>query len=310
MRGVGADESIADDSDVTQPDGLDAAIYARTSSGSQRFGYSIDEQISQCWEHCKTANWSVEYIFSDEAQSGRDTDRPQFQELLNCAESGALDVVVFWKLDRFCRSLADLVRIEDQLQTQDVGLQSVTEYIDTTTAVGRFNFRNLASAAELESDLTSQRVKMGMHGLAKDHKWPNEDPPLGYTKLESERLEVLDDEAELVRNIFKLYLRERSMPEVAFILNNEKRTTKQGEEWCRQSVNTVLSNKLYTGTYHVAGYEDQVEDYRIVSDRWFNTVEEVRYRFQQGRQEMTEGRKQSKAERVLEQYKSAKGVGE
>ena len=292
--------------DDTQPEGLDAAIYARTSSGSQRFGYSIDEQVSQCWDQCTSANWTVEYIFTDEAESGRNTDRPQFQQLLERAEYGSIDVVVFWKLDRFCRSLADLVRIEDQLRALDVGLQSVTEHIDTTTPVGRFNFRNLASAAELESDLTSQRVKMGMHGFAKEHKWPNEHPPLGYTKLDSDRLEVITEEARLVRTIFNQYLRERSMPEVAYHLNSEGVFTKQDEEWCRQSVNTVLSNELYIGDYSVAGFEDHVEEYRIISDERFNTVEDVRYRFQRGRNEMDEARKQSKAERVLEQYKKAR----
>lgn len=290
-----------------QPEDLDAAIYARTSSGSQRFGYSIDEQVNQCWDQCASANWSVEYIFTDEAESGRNTDRPQFQQLLERAKSGCIDVVVFWKLDRFCRSLADLVRIEDQLQAWNVGLQSVTEHIDTTTPVGRFNFRNLASAAELESDLTSQRVKMGMHGFAKEHKWPNEHPPLGYTKLDSDRLEVITDEARLVRKIFNGYLQERSMPEVAYNLNAEDISTKQGEEWCRQSVNTVLSNEIYTGTYSVAGFEDHVEEYRIISDERFNTVEDVRYRFQRGRNGMDEERKQSKAERILEQYRKAKG---
>jgi len=146
---------------------LGAAIYARTSSANQRFGYSIDEQISRCWDRCEMMDWDIRYIFADEAESGRDTDRPEFQKLLDTAERGLIDVVVFWKLDRFCRSLTDLVQTEEELDQWDVALQSVTEYIDTTTPVGRFNFRNLASAAELETDLTSQRVKMGMYGMAK-----------------------------------------------------------------------------------------------------------------------------------------------
>jgi site-specific DNA recombinase len=305
-RGCQPRTRTGETTEETQPEDLDAAIYARTSSGSQRFGYSIDEQVNQCWDQCTSADWTVKYIFTDEAQSGRDTDRPQFQQLLECAEEGVIDVVVFWKLDRFCRSLSDLVRIEDQLRAWDVGLQSVTEYIDTTTPVGRFNFRNLASAAELESDLTSQRVKMGMHGFAKEHKWPNKHPPLGYTKLDSDKLEIITEEAHLVRRIFTLYLRERSMPEVAYSLNAEDIFTKQGNEWCRQSINTVLSNELYTGSYSVAGFEDHVEEYRIISDERFSTVEDVRYRFQRGNNEMAEARKQSKAERILEQYKKIK----
>lgn len=288
------------------PSDLDAAIYARTSSNHQRFGYSIDEQVQRCWEQCDSSDWNVQYVFTDEAESGRNTDRPQFQKLLKRAKQGRIDVVVFWKLDRFCRSLSDLVKIEDQLSEFDVGLQSVTEYIDTTSPVGRFNFRNLASAAELESDLTSQRVKMGMHGLAKDHKWPNKYPPFGYRKTEVDRLEVIPAEATWVQRIFRIYLEERSMPQVAFLLNEAGLSTKKTNEWTRQAVNTVLSNEIYRGEYTLAGYEDQVAEYRIVSDELFSEVERVRYRFQSNT-EMHPERKQSKAERLLDEYKQAVG---
>jgi site-specific DNA recombinase len=296
----GAPTPIDDDS----PGDLNAAIYARTSSGSQRFGYSIDEQVQRCWEQCESADWNVQYVFTDEAESGRNTDRPQFQELLTQAESGCIDVVVFWKLDRFCRSLTDLVRIEEQLSEFDVALQSVTEYIDTTSPVGRFNFRNLASAAELESDLTSQRVKMGMHGLAKDHRWPNEYPPFGYRKLKNGCLEIHSEQAAWVRRNFRMYLEERSMPQVAFLLNEAGLTTQKDNDWTRQAVNTVLSNELYVGKYQLAGYEEYVEEYRILSDGLFEAVEDVRYRFQSN-PEMQESRKQSKAERLLTEYKEA-----
>lgn len=297
---------IATPTSTETPSDLDAAIYARTSSNHQRFGYSIDEQVQRCWEQCDSSDWNVQYVFTDEAESGRNTDRPQFQKLLKRAKQGRIDVVVFWKLDRFCRSLSDLVKIEDQLSEFDVGLQSVTEYIDTTSPVGRFNFRNLASAAELEIDLTSQRVKMGMHGLAKDHKWPNKYPPFGYRKTEADRLEAIPAEATWVQRIFRIYLEERSMPQVAFLLNEAGLSTKKTNEWTRQAVNTVLSNEIYRGEYTLAGYEDQVAEYRIVSDELFSEVERVRYRFQSNT-EMHPERKQSKAERLLDEYKQAVG---
>lgn len=285
-----------------------AAIYARTSSANQRFGYSIDEQIRRCWERCEAKDWEVRYVFADEAESGRDTERPEFQHLLSTVEQGTIDVVVFWALDRFCRSLVDLVQIEEYLDQWDVSLQSVTEHLDTTTPVGKFNFRNLASAAELESDLTSQRVQMGMYGLAKDHKWPNNQPPLGYDLLDDGRLQVNKSEANLVRRIYRMYLQEQSMPQVAFRLNEEGVRTKSGEEWSTQSVKKVVSNELYIGEYCVAGYEEYVEEYRIVSDDLFERVEDTRYRFQS--QDMATDRKESKSKRILEEYKQHKGFDE
>lgn len=285
-----------------------AAVYARTSSSSQRFGYSIDEQVHQCWQHVEDVGWTVTHVFTDEAESGRDTERPQFQKMLQMAEAGVIDVVTFWKLDRFCRSLVDLVNIEEQLNDWDVALQSVTEYIDTTSPVGRFNFRNLASAAELESDLTSQRAKMGMHGLARDHKWPNERPPLGYDKVDDGRLEVNEKEAALVRRIFRLYLKERSMPQVAHVLNEEGVRTKTGEEWCRQSIKQVLANELYVGEYRVAGFEDTVEEYRLMPDDLFKAVTGTRFRFQHEKGRMDKDRKASKATRIFNHYRDVRGA--
>ena len=96
------------------------------------------------------------------------------------------------------------------------------------------------------------------------------------------------------------------MPQVAFLLNEIGLSTKKENEWCRQSVNTVLSNGLYIGDYNLAGYEDYVPEYRIVSDELFEAVKNVRYRFQSNN-EMDIERKQSKAERFLSEYKAAVG---
>lgn len=285
-------------------EGLQAAIYARTSSNSQRFGYSIDEQIRRCWDACENANWEVLFVFSDEAESGRNTERPKFQSMLDRAREGLFDVVVFWKLDRFCRSLVDLVKTEEELDELNVGLHSVTEFLDTTNPVGRFNFRNLASAAELESDLTSQRVKLGMYGLARERKWPNKQPPLGYQRSDDGRLCIDPTEAKLVKEIFELYVQERSMPQVAFRLNEQGESTKRSEDWCRQSIGKVLRNKLYIGHYQIADFEEVVEEYRILPDELFEEVSSVRHRFKHSQMEMDESRKSSKTERIVESYKA------
>jgi site-specific DNA recombinase len=97
-------------------EGLRAAIYARTSSASQAFGYSIDGQVRRCWDRCQQMGWTVSHVYCDEAVSGKDTDRPMFQELLSYAEAGAFDVVVFWKLDRFSRSLMHAVQLEKEFR--------------------------------------------------------------------------------------------------------------------------------------------------------------------------------------------------
>lgn len=85
-----------------------AAIYARTSGSKPGYDYSISEQVPRCWDRCQQQDWEVVFVFTDEAKTETNTDRSGFQDMLEKAESGCFDVVVFWKLDRFCRSLADL----------------------------------------------------------------------------------------------------------------------------------------------------------------------------------------------------------
>lgn len=282
-----------------------AAIYARTSDSKPKFHYSITEQVAECWNRCEDQGWEVVFVFTDEDISGTNTDRPGFQELIDRAKDGLFDVVIFWKLDRFSRSLTDLVRTEETLREQGVALQSVTEYLDTTSSVGRFTFRNLASAAELESDLTSERVKMGFRGLAKQERWPNDTPPLGYELDDQRRLMINEDEAELVRRIFRAYLREKSMPSVAFQLNQRGRTTKNGDEWSRWTVRKVLTNEIYRGNYRVAHIEKFVEEYQIVSDELFERATQTRHRFRQDNGSMNMTRKTDKAERILDQFKES-----
>lgn len=283
-----------------------AAIYARTSSVNQQFGYSIDEQVRQCWDRCQMLDWPVIYLFRDAAESGKDTERPMFQQMLGRAEEGQFDVVVFWKLDRFSRSIMHAVTLEKEFRDWGIGLHSITEQIDTTTAAGRFNFRNIANAAEFERDLIKQRTQMGFKALALEHKWPNDSPPLGYKKGDDGRLEVLDDEARFVRDIFEMYVEMRSMPEVAHSLNQQGQTTKTGKPWSPRAVGDVLRNEIYVGLYAVADVEDYIDEYRILDSELFDRVQRVRQRFQSGqperRESMPRARKANHVTAVVERY--------
>lgn len=287
-----------------------AAVYARTSSVNQKFGYSLGEQVRQCHERAGILGWEVTRVFRDEAESGKDTDRPAFQRLLECARAGQIDVVVFWKLDRLSRSILHAVQVERDLREHGVGLHSVTEQLDTTNAAGRFNFRNIANAAEFERDMIKQRTRMGLRALALDHRWPNDHPPLGYEKDEDGRLVVLNDEAGLVAGIFERYLEESSMPAVADALNRQGVSTKAGGDWSPRAVRDVLTNRIYIGEYSVAGVEDYIAEYRILDDELFERAREVRRRFTRGsepREPMPAERKSRTAETIVSQYREYLG---
>lgn len=287
-------------------DGLLAAIYARTSSPGQSHGYSLDEQVRQCWQRCEELDWTVSHVYRDEAVSGKDTEREMFQKLLSAAKEGCFDVVLVWKLDRFSRSLMHAVELEQRLRNWDIGLHSVTEQIDTTTPTGRFNFRSISSASELERDLIKQRSQMGLRALALEHKWPNDNPPIGYSKRDDGRLEIVEKEADLVREIFARYVELQSMPALAEELNAQNCLERHKSQWTPYAVGEILKNQLYIGEYSVADVDDYVEEYQILPKTLFEEVTEVRTRFQSDsdspRPEMPEERKKQRVKKINSQY--------
>ena len=278
-----------------------ATIYSRVSSPNQVREYSLEEQERRCRERCDLMGWRVRYLFREEGVSGATLNRPKFQIMLEKARMERFDILVFWKLDRFCRSLVDLVNIERELREYGISLHSVTEQIDTTTPVGKFNFRNLASAAELERELIKERSKMGMHALARQHKWPNNYPPLGYDKREDGKLNINEGEAKLVTRIFNKYLDFKSMPEVAFRLNEKGIKTKRKNAWSVPSIKKVLDDEIYIGRYRVAGVDDPVEEYRIIEDELFKKAKELRQK-RKPKPPMPEDRKEATIDRIFDEY--------
>jgi DNA invertase Pin-like site-specific DNA recombinase len=123
--------------------------YARVSTDEQ----SLDLQL----DALKQAG--CEKIYQETA-SGAQSERPQLEELLRHLRKG--DVLVIWKLDRLGRSLKHLVTLTSELMEQGVGLQSISDPIDTTTPHGRLTFNLFASLAEFERDLIRERTQAGL----------------------------------------------------------------------------------------------------------------------------------------------------
>jgi len=304
MLKISSSSATSQKTDYDQMPLVRAALYARTSSPNQRFNYSIDEQIACGRKYAEQRGWIVTHIFFDESERAETIDRPKFQLMLQKAKSGYFDVIIFWRIDRFCRSLVDLVSVERTLREYKVGLCSVTEYIDTSTSVGRFNFRSIGSVAELEAELIGERARMGLHALAKLHKWPNPHPPLGFNRLDDGRLKIDEKEVKIVRKIFALYLREKSMDQVAFLLDNKGLLTKKSKSWSSVAVSNVLTDEIYIGIYNVAGVKDYVSEYRVLEDSTFMRAKEVRLRHKRKGtlKPMPASRKSAKVEKIFGKY--------
>ena len=123
--------------------------YARVSTQDQNLSLQLDALKSN----------GCDKIYQEKA-SGAKADRPELQKLLEHARDG--DTVVIWKLDRLGRSLPHLVELVTLLESRNIGLVSLNDPLDTTTAQGRLVFRIFASLAEFEREIIKERTQAGL----------------------------------------------------------------------------------------------------------------------------------------------------
>lgn len=135
------------------------ALYARVSTLDK--GQDPETQLTQLREYALRRNFEIIGEFIDFA-SGTTQDRIQYKLMMAAAKKRKLDVVLVWRYDRFARSTQALVNAMKEFQSMGIDFISYQENIDTTTPTGELIFHVMASLAQFESSLISQRVKAGM----------------------------------------------------------------------------------------------------------------------------------------------------
>lgn len=136
-----------------------AAIYARVSTVDK--GQDPETQLRQLRDYVQQRGFALVGEYVDYA-SGTNEQRPQYQQLFQQARKRRIDVVVVWRYDRFARSTQALINAMKEFHALHVDFISYQENIDTTTPQGEMIFNVMASMAQFESSLISERVKAGM----------------------------------------------------------------------------------------------------------------------------------------------------
>ena len=156
-------------------------LYARVSTHDQQ---TLPMQLSAMAEYAARRKWKVLLEVTDVASGA--TSRPRREELMKAARRREIDVVLVWRLDRWGRSVADLVTSLNELQALDVGFVSLTEALDLTTPSGRALAGMLAVFAEFERDILRDRVKAGIAQARKEGR-PHGRPATARAKDEKIR---------------------------------------------------------------------------------------------------------------------------
>ncbi|MBF0570956.1 MAG: recombinase family protein [Candidatus Omnitrophica bacterium] len=137
-------------------------IYARVSTEDQT---SI-QQLEQLRNYCEQKKLNVYSEYVDEGESALKTNRPEYQRLLEDARKRKIDTILVYKLDRFSRSLKELVNTISNIKEYGVNFVSFMEKdFDTTSATGQLMFHIVSAFAQFERDMISERTKLKLNYL-------------------------------------------------------------------------------------------------------------------------------------------------
>ena len=183
---------------------MQAALYIRVSTDKQASeGTSLEVQEEKLRKFCSMQGWNIFQLYADRGISGKDTERPQFQALMQDAREKKFDVVVVTKLDRFGRSLRDLINCIYDLNSIGVQFTSVNDNINTTTPNGKLLFHILGAFAEFEREIIRERMMTGIAKARQEGRIIGR-VPMGY-KIVDGKVVIDPEKAELVKSIFQAY---------------------------------------------------------------------------------------------------------
>lgn len=227
-------------------------IYTRVASKEQVANLSSETQEQACVEYCSNNGIEVEAVFRDREVSGKSTDRPQFQKMLDfCRENKArIDCIVVYAVNRFARDQYDHHVVRAYLSKFGITLVSITEP-SNDSSTGKLMEGVLAAFAQFDNDVRGERTAAGIRAAKKKGRWPHQ-APLGYSNTKgSPGPSLLPDpqRAPLIQEAFSLYSSGRySMKQVLDRVGDRGLKGRTGKLVSRQGFAHLLRNPAYTGT--------------------------------------------------------------
>lgn len=238
--------------------------YCRVSTdgqvGEDKFG--IEAQKEQIMEYCSRNDMQISAWYIDEGVSGAKEERPEFDKILFSdgeVENPPVEAVVVAKSDRVARDINIYYYYKMLLRKKDVQLISISEDF------GQFGvFSNMLEAftlcvAEMERQNITKRTSSGRAVKASKGGYSGGRPPYGY-KSQNGVLTVIDDEADVVREVFAMKNGGATYKQIVEKLNEEGRRSRSGSAWAISTLQVILGNeKLYRGFYRYGKTEDWVK---------------------------------------------------
>ena len=253
------------------------AIYVRVSTVDQaREGYSLAAQEHKLRSWASERGYIVSSVYADAGISAKDmAHRPEVLRLMQDVQSGKIDIVAIWALSRLTRSVADLYHILSVIRDSGSDLYSHTESFDTSTPIGRAMIGILGVFAQMEREVTSERVRLAMAERAAQGKRTCTDV-LGYD-IDGDQLQVNDSEAIIVRFIFESYVAQQNISRIASFCFDHGYTGKRGQILKPESIRKILTRPVYAGFYSFDSklYKGNFDP--LIPAPYYNYVQRIMY---------------------------------
>jgi DNA invertase Pin-like site-specific DNA recombinase len=215
--------------------------YIRVSTqGQADEGVSLEAQRAKIEAYCSLNDMELVAVFEDAGISGASmTGRSGLSAALKA--TGKNMTLIAYSISRLARSTKDLLEIAETIKSKKAGLVSLTEKIDTGSAMGEFFFTVMGAIATLESKVTGERTKMALaHKKATGEVYAP--TPFGFEAIEGKLVEV-KREAQIVRDILSQREAGASLADIATNLNTQGITGKRGGKWFASTVKYLIDRQ-------------------------------------------------------------------
>ncbi len=227
---------------------IKVAAYCRVSTASDE---QLESLIAQKQHYEKiikeNSDWEFAGLYYDEGVTGTKKEkRKGLQSLLTACELKQIDLIIVKSISRFSRNTLDCLEMVRKLIELGVYLYFEKENLNTGSMDSELILSILSSMAQDESTSISENSKWGIRSRFKQGTYKVSYPPFGYRNVKG-TMEVVPEEAEIVRRIYSESLQGKGSYTIARELNETNTPAKKGGKWTGTSVGSILANEKYTG---------------------------------------------------------------
>ena len=239
------------ETDITMSHKLRVAAYARVSTEQDEQQSSYEAQVDYYSRYISNnPDWVLVGVFADKGITGTNTkNRDGFNRMIDLALNGGIDLILTKSISRFARNTVDTLQTVRELKAANVEVIFEKENLHTFDPRCEVFLTIMSSLAQEESRSISENVRWGQQKRMKDGKIQIAYSHfLGYTKGEDGNLEIVEEEAKIVRDIYNLYLSGVSLGDIADRLTSRGIPTPFGRpKWSISTIRSILSNEKYKG---------------------------------------------------------------